>query len=149
MERNINGINYEFNSDELTAAVCKTKVAGDVVIPSMVRYDWVDYRVTSIGYYAFKGCSSLSSVVIPDSVTSIWWGAFDGCSSLSSVVIPAGVTSIWWGACLSVCLRTMWVSLSVVLMYLNAACSCGVGDDVTLLYFGRPVLLYILMVGVI
>ena len=50
--------------------------------------------VTSIGDYAFSGCSGLTSVVIPDSVTSISLFAFHGCSSLTSVVIPDSVTSI-------------------------------------------------------
>lgn len=43
---------------------------------------------------AFEGCTSLSSLVIPDSVTSIGIGAFEYCSALSSLVIPDGVTSI-------------------------------------------------------
>ena len=52
--------------------------------------------VTSIGEYAFRGCSGLKSVTIPDGVTSIGEYAFRGCSGLISVTIPDGVTSIGW-----------------------------------------------------
>lgn len=47
-----------------------------------------------VGNWAFDGCSSLSSIVIPNSVTSIGKGAFIGCRSLSDIVIPDSVTSI-------------------------------------------------------
>ena len=50
--------------------------------------------ITSIGNYAFYGCTHLASVTIPDSVTSIGYGTFENCTSLTSVTIPDGVTSI-------------------------------------------------------
>ena len=50
------------------------------------------------GSYAFSGCSSLTSVEIPEGVTTIESQTFSGCSALTSVVIPEGVTSIGSGA---------------------------------------------------
>ena len=50
--------------------------------------------VTSIGNWAFLGCSGLTNITIPNSVTNIGYGAFGGCSNLTSVSIPNSVTSI-------------------------------------------------------
>ena len=50
--------------------------------------------VTSIGDYAFSGCSGLTSVTIGNSVTSIGEDAFSDCGGLTSITIPNSVTSI-------------------------------------------------------
>ena len=51
-------------------------------------------KVTSIGNSVFYGCTSLTSITIPDSVTSIGESAFHECTSLTSVTIPDSVTKI-------------------------------------------------------
>ena len=45
----------------------------------------INSGVTSIGNYAFYGCTNLTSVTIPDSVTSIGDRAFERCTRLKSI----------------------------------------------------------------
>ena len=53
----------------------------DLVIPE---------GVTSIGNFAFCGCSGLTSVIIPSSVTSIGICLFYGCTCLASIAVSEG-----------------------------------------------------------
>ena len=48
----------------------------------------------SIGEYAVNNCDALASITIPDSVTSIAYRAFSYCDALTSIVIPDSVSSI-------------------------------------------------------
>ncbi|MCD7739226.1 MAG: leucine-rich repeat protein [Lachnospiraceae bacterium] len=54
----------------------------------------IENEATTIGNYAFYGCTSLAEITVPESVTSIGSYAFYGCSSLASITIPDGVTNI-------------------------------------------------------
>ena len=62
--------------------------------------------VTSIGASAFSGCTLLTSITIPEGVTSIGNYAFSGCTSLTSITIPEGVTSVGANAFLDCTLLT-------------------------------------------
>ena len=49
--------------------------------------------VTSIGYYAFYGCSGLTELTLPNSVTSIGNYAFSDCGGLEKITLPKRKTS--------------------------------------------------------
>ncbi len=71
--------------------------SGNITIPEMVTYNGKTYSVTSIGESAFKRCSSLTSVTIPNSVMNIEGNAFEDCENLTSVTISENVTKISFG----------------------------------------------------
>ena len=90
------GLKFKLNDDGESYSIVGIGTCKDtnIVIPA----EYNDLPVTSIGYYAFQDCNSLTSIEIPSSVTSIGRYAFSGCSSLTSIEIPSSVTSIGWGA---------------------------------------------------
>lgn len=47
---------------------------------STVKRIVIEDGIEALDWFAFKGCSSLSSVYLPQSITSIGYGAFDGAS---------------------------------------------------------------------
>ena len=88
----INGTNIEISRNAIDK---KTKGSIDLnEVWSQSGGKGTHYQVTTIGGYAFYGCISLTSIVIPSNVTSIGDDAFYNCRGLTSVTIPKGVTSI-------------------------------------------------------
>lgn len=63
-------------------------------IPTSVIYDGIEYAVTSIGNYAFYRCTSLTSIIIPNTISTIGSSAFYNCKSLTSITIPESVCEI-------------------------------------------------------
>ena len=62
---------------------CDLNASGELVIPS----EYNGKPVTQIGYEAFKDCTKLTSITVPDSVFEIMSNAFEGCTGLKTVVI--------------------------------------------------------------
>ena len=52
----------------------------------------IDEGVTSIGSFAFTGCTSLSEIELPEGLKKIGSAPFSYCTNLSSIMIPDGVT---------------------------------------------------------
>lgn len=65
-----------------------------IVIP----YEINDIKVKSLGYEAFFGRFTLTSIIMPNGITSIDACAFEYCEGLPTIIIPEGVTSIGYNA---------------------------------------------------
>ena len=92
IKRETSVLEYELSQDETSYIVtgigkCKDS---NIIIPS----EYYGLPVKSIKHDAFRGCSNLTSITIPNSVTSIGYSAFNSCSNLTSITIPNSVTSI-------------------------------------------------------
>ena len=76
------------------AAACTS--LPEFVNTDITSFDELKYftALHTIGENAFFGCSSLSSIELPESLTRIKWSAFSGCSSLESIKLPESLTSI-------------------------------------------------------
>ena len=93
MSVTIDDITYTYSG---STAEVQTFVPGITTanIPSTIFVSPDTYNVTSIGISAFQGCTTLTSVTIPNSVTSIGDSAFYLCTSLNSATIGSSVTTI-------------------------------------------------------
>ncbi|MBQ6167433.1 MAG: leucine-rich repeat protein [Muribaculaceae bacterium] len=69
--------------------------SGVVNIPDTVYYNGGYYPVTGIGYQAFKGCTGLTAVTIPEGVTMLLNESFAGCTSLTRITLPSTMTAIY------------------------------------------------------
>ena len=93
-EVEIDGIQYYSEGSEVIVRGAIGNIKGKVEIPSKISFEGNDYNVTSIGIYAFYGCSNITSISIPENVVSIGDYAFRGCSGFVSISLPECLTNI-------------------------------------------------------
>ncbi len=79
----VGGIYYKLGDGEYTCVVVsRGTYAGEVIIPSNIKYGSYTYQVKEISEKAFSKCEGLISVSIPNTITKIGKGAFEGCYHL-------------------------------------------------------------------
>ena len=74
----------------VTITRCNKNASGEVTIPKTIE----GCEVKQIGDGAFRYCTNLTEITIPDSVTEIGNSAFGYCTSLSKVKLSNGLTKI-------------------------------------------------------
>lgn len=89
--------------------------------------------VTTVGEGAFSGCSGLTSITLPENITYIKTSVFNGCSSLTTVTIPNDVISIWpWAFRGCGNITSIAIPRSVIFIAENAFSECDSLATITL-----------------
>ncbi|MGN0514043.1 MAG: leucine-rich repeat protein [Lachnospiraceae bacterium] len=69
----------------------------EVIIPKVINVEGKDYSVTKIAEGCFINCSTLETIVIPQTVTTVGNGSFNGCTALKKVHISDGAETLELG----------------------------------------------------
>ena len=75
-EFKIGKLTFEIETPTTVGLIHADEDITKVFLSETIDYKGNSYTITSIGWQAFYGCTSLTSVIIPNSVTSIGSGAF-------------------------------------------------------------------------
>ena len=72
-----------------------TAMLGATYFPYLKKIEFINTNnIINIGDSAFRNCTSLTTINLPDSLMSISGGAFQGCTSLTTISLPDSLTSI-------------------------------------------------------
>lgn len=83
-------LRYEIENNEVKIVGYKDGIAGELIIPDTIE----GYPVTAIGNGAFDLCTTITNLVIPESVKIIEDNAFYTCTKLKKAVLPDSLTEL-------------------------------------------------------
>lgn len=92
----------------------------------------IEDGITSVGSYAFYGCTQLTSVELPDTVTAIGSNAFNNCTTLAAVKLPDAITSIGDNAFNATALGSVTIPKGVKTIDISTFAYCNALRTVTL-----------------
>ncbi len=87
------GLTFKLNEEGTAYSVTGGPSLAEVSVPA----EYKGLPVTAIADHAFENHTSLTGIVIPETVLSVGDGAFRNCTALREIVLPAGVreVSVW------------------------------------------------------
>ena len=92
----VDGINYQLNAKKQTATVIKNvePYVGDIVIPEKITVDSLTFYVEEIASGAFAESTGMTSIQIAKTVCKIGSDAFKNCTSLTEITIPEKISEL-------------------------------------------------------
>lgn len=91
----VDGVTYFYSIGATNCVVSSvpSDLEGVFTVPRYVDYKNKTYKVNGIKSGAFRGCASLTGVILHDGITKIENRAFSNCTALESIDIPGSVKS--------------------------------------------------------
>ena len=93
--------------------------------------------ITTIGDWAFAGCSNIKSIIIPNSISTIGIGAFARCFGIEKFIVPSSLVSV--GKCAFLHCKTLFYG-----KFASQDHYCLVVDGVLKAFSGRDCVEYII-----
>lgn len=90
----IGNLTYQVCGPNKVLVIDANKSITSIKIPAKVTNSGVNYNVIAIRAEAFRHCTALNSVIIPNTIEHIGYEAFFACFSLQSIKIPNSVIKI-------------------------------------------------------
>ena len=94
-----------------------TTIGAEAFADSSVEYVELFGSITEIGDEAFRNCTNITELTLPESLTTIGSGALEGCTGITELTLPESLTTIGAGAfkgCTGIAELTLPASLTSI-----------------------------------